>query len=737
MATLAPNEQLPDRWQSQSDDGSDPYADGPRGGIDFRLILAVIRRRQWWIVGILALAAAAAVLVTSLQTPRYTAQASVQINDQSDRVLSEGEDTGQANNGYDTDRFLKTQVGVLQSRGLAVRVAQKLKLFGNARFYTAMTVEPPPPGLPQRQLRELTIGLLRGGLAVDLPYDSRIASLSFTSGDPAVAAEIANAFAAEMIQATLQRRYDSSAYARQFVSGQLGEAKTRLEASERAVNAYAREAGLIRTRDAPVGDEKGGTGSGGAGSVTTASLVQINSAANEARAARIAAEGRMQAVNSVPLLSSKEVLANSTVQSLLSQRAALQGRLEQERTEHLDDYPGIAELKAQIAEVNRQLTSVATSVRAALRNDYTAAQAAENALDAQVGTLKGATLAEQDKSVQYNLLAREADTNRELFDGLLQRYKELNAASGISTSNLAVIDEAEAPLSPSSPNLMRNIVLGLILGLLLAIAVVFLSFTIDDTIRVPEDVERKLGLALLGVVPRSEIDPDEALADPKSPMSEGYNALRASLLHATSGGLPPVMLVTSAQAAEGKTTTSEAIARTLARLGKRVLLVDGDLRRPSIHRRLAVSNERGLSTLLTSGDPLDSAVVASSEPGLDLLTSGPVPPSPTELTSSIRFRALIDEMADKYDAVIIDSPPILGLADAPAMSALVDGVILVIESERSRRGGLKAALRRLRAMRPMLLGAVLTKFDTSHAANRYSEYYGTQYYDYDKGQAQT
>ena len=734
MATLAPTDQLPERWQALSEDGGDPYADGPSGGIDFRLMLAVIRRRQWWIVGILALAAAAAVLTTSLQTPLYTAQSSVQINDQSDRVLGEGEDTGQTNSGFDTDRFLKTQVGVLKSRGLAVRVAQKLKLFGNERFYTAMSVEPPPPGLPQRQMRELTIGLLQGGLEVDLPYDSRIASLAFTSGDPAVSAEVANAFASEMIQSTLQRRYDSSAYARQFVSNQLVEAKSKLEGSERELNAYARQAGLISTRDAPTGDEKGGGGSG-AGSVTTASLIQLNTAANEARAARIAAEGRWEAVNGVPLLSSREVLANSTVQNLLTQRAALQGKLEEERAEHLDDYPGIAELKAQIAEINRQLTATATSVRASLRNDFTAAQAAETALDAQVGTLKGATLAEQDKSVRYNLLAREADTNRELFDGLLQRYKELNAASGISTSNMAVIDEAEPPLSPSSPNLMRNVALGLILGLLLATAVVFLSFTIDDTIRVPEDVERKLGLSLLGVVPRSEIDPDEALADPKSPMSEGYNALRASLLHATSAGLPPVLLVTSAQAAEGKTTTSEAIARTLARLGKRVLLVDGDLRRPSIHRRMGVSNERGLSTLLTTGDTLDSAVIVSSEPGLTLLTSGPVPPSPTELTSSIRFRALIDEMADKYDAVIIDSPPILGLADAPAMSALVDGVVLVIESERSRRGGLKAALRRLRAMRPNLLGAVLTKFDTTHAANRYSEYYGTQYYDYDKGQA--
>jgi capsular exopolysaccharide synthesis family protein len=708
-------------------DGPEPFADEPRRGFDVRATIAAVRRRAWWIAAILALSIIAGVIATLLQTPLYTAQASVQINDQSERVLREGEDLGEVNNNAYDERFLKTQIDVLKSRGLAVRVAQKLKLFGNQRFYREMgaTVA---PGLPDAVVRDITIGLLRGRLAVDLPYDSRIATIGFTSGDPALSAEIANAFSTEFIQSNLQRKYDSSAYARKFVADQLAEAKDRLEASERALNGYARGAGLIRTRDAlSDGDDAKG---GGGGSVTTASLIQLNAAANEARAARIAAEGRWRALNSVPIMSARDVLGNGTVQTLLGQRATLQARLQELRASHLDDYPGVAEVKAQLAEVERQLARTAGDVRNSVRSDYTAALASERALEAQVARLKGATLSEQDRSVQYNLLAREADTNRSLYDGLLQRYKELNAAAGVATSNIAIIDEAEPPLGPSSPNLARNVMLAALLGFALAALVVFLAVQFDDAIRVPEDIEEKLDLPLLGVVPRSEGDPETAFEDPKSPLSEGYNALRAALLHSTAEGLPPVLLVTSAQAGEGKTTSSQAIAITLARLGRKVLLVDGDLRRPAIHRLFGVANERGLSDLLTSLDPLESGVVVAAEPNLSLLPSGPLPPSPTELTSSNRFRALIDEMADKFDVVVIDSPPILGLADAPAMAASVDGVIVVVESDRSRRGGLKAALRRLRAMRPNLLGAVLTKFDTSRGSNRYSDYYGSQYYEY-------
>ena len=717
------------RWREPADeDEGAPYpATGPRA-MDVRFLFATIRRRANWIAGVLALALAAGLLITMLQSPRYTAQASIQINNQSDRVLSQGEDLQEEVSGYD-DRFLKTQVDVLKSRGLAVRVAQKLKLFGNKGFYEKLGAAS-PAGAPEAVVREITIGLLRGNLNVDLPYDSRIATISFTSRDPALSAQIANAFASEFIQANLQRRYDSSAYAREFLSGQLAETKDRLEASERALNAYARNAGLIRAPEPSARGSDSRGGGVGAGSVTTASLYQVNSAVNDARQARIAAEVRWRAINSVPLLSAREVLANGTVQTLMTQRAQLAAELQELRAEHLDDYPGVRELRAKIAEVDGQLQRTAASVRNAIRSDLTAAAGAERALTAQVNALKRATMSEQDRSVNYNLLAREADTNRSVYDALLQRYKELNAAAGVSTSNVSIIDEAEPPLGPSSPNLARNLILALLLGLVAAALLVFAAVQFDDAIRVPEDIEAKLALPLLGVVPRSASEPEEALGDPKSPLSEGYNALRAALLHSTAEGIPPVLLVTSAQPEEGKTTTSHAMALSLARLGKSVLLVDGDMRRPSIHRLFGIANERGLSSLLASLDPLESAVAESGEPHLTVLPSGPVPPSPTELTSSNRFRALIDEMAEKYEVVVIDSPPILGLADAPAMSALVDGVVVVVESERSRRGALRSALRRLRAMRPHLLGAVLTKFDTTRGANRYSDYYGAKYYEY-------
>jgi capsular exopolysaccharide synthesis family protein len=249
---------------------------------------------------------------------------------------------------------------------------------------------------------------------------------------------------------------------------------------------------------------------------------------------------------------------------------------------------------------------------------------------------------------------------------------------------------------------------------------------------VPEDVEAQLGLPLLGVVPRTaDSEPDEALADPKSPISEAYNSLRGALLYSTPEGLPHVMLVTSAQPSEGKTTTCFALASGLARMGKRALVIDGDMRRPSLHRRIGGKNERGLSSLLTSHDPLESAIVAGPVANLSVMPSGPLPPSPTELVATPRMEEILEQAARQFDVVIIDSPPILGLADAPMISALADGVVLVIEAERGRHGALKASVRRLRTMRPILLGAVLSKFDVAKLGNRYSEYYGYDYYQYD------
>ncbi len=710
------------------DDPLDDAVVGRPGAFDLRSFLAALRNNAWLIALLIGAALIVAVILTLLQTPRYTALTTVQINAQADQVLGQSQGAEQETlNFYDQDRFLQTQLDVLQSRGLSERVAQRLRLSGDPAFTRAMGIRQTSDG-SARAAREQAIAALRDNLTVDLPRSSRIASIRFTSTNADLSARVANAFADEFIASNLQRKFDSSAYARGFVAQQLAEAKSRLENSEVALNGYARQNGLIRTRDAAVAD---GDKTQGSGSITTASLLQLNEAANTARAARIAAEGRWQAVSGNGALNSPDVLSNPTVQQLLTQRAEVQAKLEQERVRHLDSYPTIVQLQAQAGEIRRQLNALVSSVRASVRSQYEAAQSSERRLADQVAGLKTATLSEQDRSVQYNLLAREADTNRTIFDGLLQRFKELNAAAGISASNLLVIDRADVPMRPSSPSLFKNLALALAAGVILAILAVVLRDQFDDSIRVPEDVESKLGLPLIGVVPRVAGAAAVELADPKSAMSEAYASLGGALLYATAQGLPETLLITSAQPSEGKSITSLAIAGNLARIGKRVVLVDLDLRRPSLARNIGSDNERGITGLLTGQDTIDGVLVQTDQTGLSVITTGPLPPSPAELIAGSRLQTVLDELAARFDVVVIDSPPVLGLADSPLLSALVDGVVIVVEAGRSRRGALKASLRRLRAMRPILVGAVLTKFDPRKGANRYSDYQSYAYYGED------
>jgi polysaccharide biosynthesis transport protein len=681
---------------------------------------------------IVAAAVVAAVVLTMLQTPRYTAMTTVEINQEAQKVLGEELQSDQdSDSSWDIDLFLNTQLEILRSRALAERVVQRLDLASSERFFAAMEA-PGVAELPTEKERyEQAVVMVRQNLAVNLPRQTRIASLLFTSTDPAISAEVANAYAAEFIQSNLQRKFDSSAYARTFVADQLEEARARLEASERELNAYARQAGLIRTRDPSNEDANA------AGSVTASSLMQLNQSANAAQAERIEAEARWNAERAQPLFASQTVLSNPTVQNLMNRKADIEARLEVARERYLDDHPSIRTLEAELGVVQTNLTRAANEARNSVRAGYQAAAAAEQRLRSQVSTLQGNTLAEQDRSVRYNTLAREADTNRSLYDGLLQRYRELNAASGITASNIAVVDVAQEPSAPSSPSLRRNVAIALLLGLGFAGGLVFLRDQLDDRLRVPEDVESKIGLPLLGVIPRSlDPDPSAELEDPKSVLAESYNALRTSLLYSSRDGLPGILLVTSAQASEGKTTTSFAIARGFARVGKRVLLMDGDLRRPSVHRITGIANSKGLSSLLVGQSDLHDSIHASEYEGLSIMTAGPIPPSPAELLSSPRMAAVLEQLDKMYDLVVIDSAPILGLADSTELAALADGVVLVVEADRGRGGQLKNAMRRMRSSNPVMLGVVLTKFDPKRAGNAYS-YYGYEYYKYESSEQAT
>jgi uncharacterized protein involved in exopolysaccharide biosynthesis len=344
----------------------------------------------------------------------------------------------------DTDRFLKTQTDVLKSRGLAQRVAQKLKLASNPRFFEAEEAKMPAPGTAESLVRDKVTALLLKSLTVKLPRDSRIVPITFESTDPAMSADIANAYASEFIQANLKRKFDSSSYARDFVSGQLSEAKQRLEESEVALNAYARSAGLIRMRDPSAKDS-----SQSSGSVTTSSLMQINQAANDAKAKRIVAEGRWKAINSGSLLAASEVVSNTTISNLMNQRAAVEAAYEEERARHMDDYPTVRSKKQQLAALDRQIQE-AGNIRNAVRADYNAALDAEKALDGQVDTLKGATLSEQDRNVQFGLLSREVDTNREVYDCCsASRNSTLRPASAFRTSRSSIPPKCRS--SPPRP----------------------------------------------------------------------------------------------------------------------------------------------------------------------------------------------------------------------------------------------------------------------------------------------
>jgi capsular exopolysaccharide synthesis family protein len=699
-------------------------AEGLSIGPLLRHVLSVARRNIWLIIAIIGVFVAAAAVITILTMPRYTATSSIEIANETQQVLGEQFDqTTEEADSWDIDRFLITQVAILQSRSLADRVAQKLNLYSDPRFFNAMQVDP-ESFETRTSLRNGVLGLLAQNLNVALPGDSRIVDISFTSTDRQVSAQVANAFATEFIQSNLQRRFDSSSYARNFVQDQLGEARARLEQSEQELNDYARSASLIRTRD----NTEDGNGSS---SVTTNSLLQLNEAANQAHAQRVLAEARWNAERAQPLLSSPAALNSPVVQDLQKRRGELLTSLENARERYLDDHPSVQRLSQDLATVNAQLTEAASQARDAVRTQLVAAQTSENELRQRVDQLEGATLREQDRAVRYNTIAREADTNRSIYEGLLQRYRELNASAGITASNVSIIDTAEPPVSPSAPNPVLNVLIALVLGTLTAAAIVFLKEQLDDRIRIPEEIEQKVGVNLLGVVPKSaDEDPVEELLDPKSPVAESYSALRSSLLYSTREGLPPLVLVTSAQPSEGKSTTSYAIARSMALIGKRSLLIDADLRRPSVHKLAGIENKVGLSSILVGESSPDEAVQSGDLPNFFILPSGPVPPSPAELLSSSRLNALLKALRGQYDSIFIDSAPVLGLADSPGLSALADGVLLVVEANRGRGGQLKSAVRRLRMMKPTILGAVLTKFDPSAAGNAYTTYYQYDYYTY-------
>ncbi|WP_375396495.1 GumC family protein [uncultured Sphingomonas sp.] len=694
-------------------------------GFDLREIWALIYRSRYWIGAIFAVAVAGAILFTLLATPYYASSASIEVRQEAEKVLGTEADRESASSRMDAERFLQTQLDIIRSRAVATVVAENLGLFRGDGFLEAMKVNDTKTGriLSEREAhRDQVLKVLHDNLSVEYTGDTRIAVLTFTSPDARLAARVANGFADSYIRNSLERRASSSTYALDFLRRQLAEAQVRLQQSERDAIGYARQTRIVDASNAA----SGGSEQTQPQSLITAQLVQLNTAFAGATAQRIDAEQKWRTIAVLPLLQIPEVLSNQAVQELVQRRAQLQANYREQLASRQEDYPSVRQLAAQVKEISGQIDTLARSIRGSIQSQYDVAAAREREISSKLDALKSSTLFEQNQTIQLSILRRGADTNRQQYDALLKRYNSLNAESGVQTNNLTIVDRAEVMEKPSWPKLPISVGVALALALLASTAFVVGRAQIFDSIRTPHDVSDRMGMALLGVVPTTE-DITQSLLDIKSPINEAISSISASLSLASANGTPRTIMFTSAQAAEGKSNTCYALARSFARLGKSVIIVDMDLRRPNAHKLLSLKNDLGVTSVLTGQTSLDQAIQPTDLPQLTLLSSGPVPPNPSEFVAGTGVNDLLNILMSRFDVVMVDSAPVLGLADAVLLSAQVVATVFVIESGRNSVRGAQHSIRRLTDAGGNVLGAILTKFDAVKLGYGAQSDYGYNY----------
>ncbi|TMM46736.1 GumC family protein [Qipengyuania marisflavi] len=695
----------------------------PPATIDFEAIKRSIRRNRWIILGAIGLAMAAGIIITMLMRPEFTAKSSVQIEQRSERIL-DSEELQPMVAPQESERFLATQIDILSSRRLALKLIEAEGLLTDADFLAVAGVSDPGE-MTEARLRETLINYLSDRSNFDLPYDTRIVNISFTDPSATRAAKIANAYAEVFIQDNIDRKIESGDYARTFLNSQLADAKLKLEESERELNSYARASGVIQL------PEKEGV-QGISDTITTRTLVSLNDSASAAEARRVEAEANWRRASSTPANLLPEVLTNSAYQALQAERTRAVADLDKELAVHKPDHPNAQAIQARLDAINEQGNRIAAQIKGSIRAGYDSARAQEATLKDRVAALQGEFLTEQDRSVQQNILKREVDTTRVLYDDLLQRVKEVGAQTSITANNITLLDQATPPLRPSSPRVAFNMMLSLFIGIVLAALATAIRTLADDRLRSAVDVQNRLHIPVLGSIPAytGTDEVSEVFEDPKSEQSEAIHSLRTSFLLRMGTIGKRSVVVTSSEPSEGKSTTLLALARDLARLGKRVLLVDADLRRPRLHHLLKISDRTGLSDVLAEAVPAAQAIHHIGS-GVDALLAGSTIDDSASVLNSERFVLFTKQLEDEYDFVLFDGPPVLGLADAPTLAMHVGAVIFVLESDRARVGKARIALGRLTATDAVLLGALLTKVDL----NQDGYGYGSNYYEYASSEA--
>ncbi|BAI97050.1 protein-tyrosine kinase [Sphingobium sp. TA15] len=654
-----------------------------------------VRRHRIILFVTMALCVLAGVVFILLSTPDYRATASVEVEDVPAGAAGAAAAQRQATPS-DNEALMQTELEVLRSRALAEDVARELALVGSRTFFDGMDVRRPDRGagsLSQRQVEtEMVVNLLRDNLHVELPGKSRVIRIGFTSANAVLSARVANSYADSLIRADLKRGFESGVQARRFLLGELDGARKDLERAERDLAVYAANAGVMAPPESNDGDSPPPEGT------TATRLAQLNAFRAQATADRIAAQKRWESARLSSVETLPEVLNNGVMQQIMTERAQARAQVVQERQFRKDAHPEMREARARLAALDDQAEGMANTIRASLKEQFDVAVHGEKQIQSEIAKVERQAQAERGRGVQMSILERQVDTYRLLHDSLLQRYRDMASQAGFQAGRIQPLDRAAVPSRPSSPNIGVTMLFASLGGLILGLMAVAGRHIFDDAVTSADTLAERVNLPLLGAVPAGE-----------KPAAEIFAPMASALLLGSAAGLPRSILVTSAQEGEGKSSTLYALAKALAKLDKRVLVIDADMRRPKQHSLFGISPTRGISELMTGQAKMDQVIVDSGVPGVSLLPCGAIPPSPAELLVTPAIDSLLATVRERYDTVLIDAPPVLGLSDACLLASKAQVTLLVVEWGRNHHGGLRVAVDRLRRAGGAIIGAILTK----------------------------
>ncbi len=704
----------------------------------------VIQKRRWIVIAFFFIVLIATAVGTFTMKPIYRGTATIQINKENPQIVDFKEIF--AVNTMDTD-YYQTQYKILESRTLARRVIQTLKLSEHPEFQ-------PKPETPFQAWKSKLLAFLSGffgspdkeasgnggetflisgflsQLKIEPIRNSRLVKIHFDSNSPQLSTQVSNSLATAYIQQNLEARFVSTEQAKEWLTKQLEDLKAKVERADENLQEFGSQHDIISLEEKE--------------NVTMQRLTELNETLTKAEAERMAKEALYRQTGDRNFDSFPSILENKLIQDLKQTYIQLEAQYMRLSETFKPEYPEMVRLKSQMETLQKRLKGEIDKMILGMKGDYEASLRREALLRQAFQQQKVKALEMKEKAIQYNILKREADTNRELYKGLLLRMKEAGVSAGITASNIQIVDPAELPTGPYKPNKRLNLLLAAIVGLFLGVGLAFFFEYLDNTIKTPEDLEQWVRLPSFGMVPeisngrlrRLETGtsyPVELVTHghPKSMLSEAYRSIRTSILLSSSEKPPKKITITSPNPSEGKTTTVINTAIALSQMGAQVLIIDADMRKPKVHKIFNYENGMGLSNFLSGHGDLESIVKESEVPNLFYIPCGPVPPNPSELLGANLFKNMLESLEARFDHILLDSPPVLGFADAIILSNSVNGVILTVLGGKTPRETLQRAKEALQQTNTKILGVVINRVDIRRSDYgyyyyRYHSYYGKE-----------